>query len=302
MTRRPGAGKPARRPKQKGGLPMTSVRRHLWKAAGLVLAATTAGSAAAQAVRPVTASADVLAEIQAPHAALPVVPAPAAPAAAGAAVPAGTACEAVDSGWLGLRLGSLWPRWPARADRQRCNLQGILWGYPEEFRARPLGQAVHDNALAMVNNGVAAHMVLYHYDFIEGSDALNPHGRDQLAKIVSRLGGNAFPIIIERTPGVPGLAEARRQAVINVLGHNAIPVGPERVVIGPPIAVGISGTEADLVIAPGLLLNMRTQSAAISIPPSGTTSNISTGFGGTPGTAGGALGPASGLGAGASPP
>jgi hypothetical protein len=98
-----------------------------------------------------------------------------------------------------------------------------------------------------VANGVAARMVLYQFDFLPGCAGLNLHGLDQLAKIACLLPHNGFPIIIERTPGNPGLAEARRLTVLNVLGHGPVPIPAERVVIGPSIALGLDGVEAEII-------------------------------------------------------
>ena len=44
--------------------------------------------------------------------------------------------------------------------------------------------------------------------------------------------------------GGDSVAEARRNAVLNLLSMNNIPVTPDRVVIGPSIATGLSGVEA----------------------------------------------------------
>jgi hypothetical protein len=98
-----------------------------------------------------------------------------------------------------------------------------------------------------VSNGDAARMVLYQYDFVDGTPLLNVRGQDRLAEIVELLGRTPFPMIIERTPCLPGLAEARRLTVLNALAHTAVPVPPERVLIGPPLAVGLSGREATLI-------------------------------------------------------
>jgi uncharacterized membrane protein YgcG len=128
-------------------------------------------------------------------------------------------------------------------------------------------------------------MVLYRYDFLDSGCSLNQRGMNQLAKMVAVLPANNWPIIIERTPETPALAEARRRAVLEVLGSNNIPVSPERVVIGPPIANGLSGVEAQQVVYPSFIRNMSSQS--LPLPPRSIMgSSISGGTGGFGGSGG----------------
>jgi hypothetical protein len=61
-----------------------------------------------------------------------------------------------------------------------------------------------------VANGEAARMVLYRYDFEDGSPMLNARGLDELARIAALLPQNFYPLVVERTPCDPGLAEARK--------------------------------------------------------------------------------------------
>jgi hypothetical protein len=138
---------------------------------------------------------------------------------------------------------------PRQSFWSRCwrHLQECFLGYPEEFKPAPLGQSVQRAYTTHVANGTAARMVLYEYDFICGTAVLNQRGKDQLARMASWLPDNVFPIVIERTPWDPALAEARRLAVWSALADSPFPVPPERVVIGPPLAYGLQGVEADLV-------------------------------------------------------
>jgi hypothetical protein len=98
-----------------------------------------------------------------------------------------------------------------------------------------------------VANGTAVRMTLYHYDFVDGSNELNLHGRDQLAKIAALLPHNFFPIVIERTPEAPTLAEGRRLAILNELAHGPFSIPPERVVIGPSLGDDLRGVEAEIM-------------------------------------------------------
>ena len=76
-------------------------------------------------------------------------------------------------------------------------------------------------------------MVLYHFDFVNDAAILNLRGKDRLLYIASLMTHYQFPIVIERTPWNPHLAEARRQVVITELSQQAIPFSPEQIVIDP---------------------------------------------------------------------
>ncbi|MCI0457427.1 MAG: hypothetical protein L0Z62_10700 [Gemmataceae bacterium] len=132
---------------------------------------------------------------------------------------------------------------------RRCKdcLRRWFIGYPQEFEAPELGWSVQMHYERHVANGEAARMVLYHYDFVDCSPALNLRGRDRLAQLAPLLTHNPFPIVIERTPWDPALAEARRLAVLSELGAAPFAVPPERVVIGLPAANGLRGVEAEVI-------------------------------------------------------
>ena len=125
--------------------------------------------------------------------------------------------------------------------------QGKILGYPEEFRPAPLGASVYAHGRAMVANGEAAHMVLHKFDFVDGSDQLKPRGLDELGKIAYRLTSNPYPLVIERTPNDPALAEARRVAVLSALATGPYPIDPARVVVAVPSAKGLSGINAQII-------------------------------------------------------
>ena len=126
-------------------------------------------------------------------------------------------------------------------------LQARIYGYPEEFVPRPLGAAVSDHALAMTANAAAARLTLYGYDFVQGSAELSPRGQDQLAKLVPQMIASPYPLLIERTPGNPDLAAARREAVAIRLAQGPCPIPQERVLVGVPIATGLSGVNAQVI-------------------------------------------------------
>ncbi|HMF11150.1 MAG TPA: hypothetical protein VKE94_02560 [Gemmataceae bacterium] len=125
-----------------------------------------------------------------------------------------------------------------------------LWpclGFESEFEPAPFGASVYATYRSHVANGEAARMVLHHYDFVGDTATLNTKGQDQVAKIAAMLAHNAFPVIVERTPCNPAIAEARRLAVLKQFGQGGIPIPPERVVIGPSIGNGLRGGEAEII-------------------------------------------------------
>jgi hypothetical protein len=126
-------------------------------------------------------------------------------------------------------------------------LQAKVLGWPEEFVRPPLGASLYANMNLQVGNATAAGMTLYRYDFEEGSDRLSPRGRVQLAKMAAQLPLTFFPVVVEPTPGAPGLADARRLAVLAVLARGTFPVPAERVVVATPAAIGLQGVEGELL-------------------------------------------------------
>jgi hypothetical protein len=162
-----------------------------------------------------------------------------------------------------------WERW-------RKRMQAKCVGYLEEFQAPPLGHTVYLHGRAQVESGEAVRMVLYHYDFEEGGARLTLRGRDQLAKIEKMMASNFFPIVIERTPEAPALAEARRALVLQVLAHGQFPVPPERVLVAQPPDLGLRGVEAELIYINQLRVT-RTSGAPLpaSQDVSGTILNVS---------------------------
>jgi hypothetical protein len=147
-----------------------------------------------------------------------------------------------------------------------------------------------------VANGTAIRMTLYHYDFVDGGGALNLHGRDQLAKIAAMLPHNFFPIVIERTPGAPGLAESRRLAVLHELAAGPFPVPAERVIIGPSLGDDLRGVEAEI-----MNFNIMAQDRArgIGIVQGGGFAPTGIQSGGGPGVGGAGVGFGAGAGVGA---
>ena len=159
--------------------------------------------------------------------------------------------------------------------------QGRFWGYPEEFEPRPLGASVYEHGKIMAANAVAARLVLFNYDFVDGTNVLNPRGMDQLAKFSAQLLASPYPLLVERTPENPLLAESRRYAVLAILARGPCPLTSDRVLVGVPTPHGMSGIDAHIIGSNALT---RTQNYGPPIPlqssgvnsPSGVTSGGST--------------------------
>jgi len=137
--------------------------------------------------------------------------------------------------------------WRRRHAEWKSHLQEKALGYPEEFNEWPLGWALYSHGRTEVANGAAAGLVLNHYDFIGETTEMNYRGQDKLAAIAAKLPTCFAPLIIERTPWAPEIAEARRLAIVNKLAEGPFPVPAERVVVEPAVARGISGIEAFIV-------------------------------------------------------
>jgi hypothetical protein len=125
-----------------------------------------------------------------------------------------------------------------------------LWpclGFEAEFEPAPFGASVYATYRNHVANGDAARMVLHHYDFVGDTAALNVKGQDQVAKIAAMLAHNGFPVIVERTPANPALADARRLTVLGQIGRAGLTIPAERVVVGAAIANDLRGLEAEII-------------------------------------------------------
>jgi hypothetical protein len=238
---------------------------------------TAAGLLLAVAASPATAQ-DAPAKVLPPPAA-PANGTMALPAPRPAPAPAATA-ETNSAPCAAPGPGGRWQQWRTE---HHAHAQANMWGYPEEFDAPPLGASVYANCRGMVANGEAAGMVLYRYDFLCDAAKLNMHGYDRLARMAAYQAEHHQPIVIERTPELPALAEARRAAVLSALARHGHVVSPDLVIIGSRWAVGLPGADAILIYR-AYQNNLTIQSQPVPLLSSGGTGAATGGGGGAFGT------------------
>ena len=223
---------------------MRFVNRFQRYAAGIVISAT---ALAVNIASSVAQDLDVVVPAPFQSSVEPLAPAPRAcpvsPFATGLCSPASraTACPEYEES------GGMFDRWHEKCALWKAEQQYKWWGYPEEFEELPLGMHLEAARNIQIAKGQAARMVLYDYDFVEGSDKLNSRGQRQLYKIGTLMACNGSPIIVEWGQDTPQLDQARRMMVIGMLSSNGFAVSLERVQVGPPLAVGLRGVEATII-------------------------------------------------------
>jgi hypothetical protein len=161
----------------------------------------------------------------------------------------------------GLIAGGVWAQPPdASPDAPRaCNRRGPLHrllhhsahtihdkfiGYPDTFIEPPLGYYVNEQFALQTAKADPHRFTLYKSDFLPGTNFFSPAGASRFNLMFCRLPGWLGPITVEWTPDEPGLAESRRQAVLETLERAGQTLVPERVVIGPSPYPGAMGIEA----------------------------------------------------------
>jgi hypothetical protein len=187
---------------------------------------------------------------------------------------------------LGLVAGSVWAQSPAvpaeapgSAERPgffhrflhhvSYELHDKFIGRPDTFIEPPLGFYVKEQMTMQVAKADAHRFMLYRSDFLPGTDRFSPTGASRFNLMYSRLQGWLGPVTVEWTPDEPGLAQARRRAVLATLQKAGRPLIAERVLIGPspsPGAAmsGLAGTESANNLNN---LIVRSSQAALAYPP-----------------------------------
>jgi hypothetical protein len=153
-------------------------------------------------------------------------------------------------------------------------------GRPNDFAEPPVGFYINEQFNLMRMKADHHRFMLYRSDFLVGTDRLSLTGASRFNLMATRLPGWMGPVVIEWVPDEPGLAEARRAAVLAILKTTGQPIVPERVVIGASPYPGTLG--ADGAGYYNVMLN-RDQLAPTQLPLSPISSS-GFGFGGGGGT------------------
>ncbi len=163
-----------------------------------------------------------------------------------AAIPATAAAPAYPVTTNPPRCGCSWDR-----RQRRCYgpvngsggypYNGGGWGGPA-----PLGASLNAAMATQIQNGEAARMVLYHFDFYQGEAQLTPRGQRQLSKIARWLPTGTAAVLIQPT-GDTSLDTARREQVLDMLGRFSFPVPEERVRTAFPPVRELDGVDAILI-------------------------------------------------------
>ena len=108
----------------------------------------------------------------------------------------------------------------------------------------PAGSSLHAFMDQQIGNGVAAQMMLYHYDFIDDAAQLRPRGYRQIHKLQAKLLCTPYPLLIEAS-GLPELDEARRLAVLVAIEERlGFAESSDRVIVATPFSRGLDGIDA----------------------------------------------------------
>jgi hypothetical protein len=163
-------------------------------------------------------------------------------------------------------------------------LHDRLIGYPEYFPEPPLGATLCETFGVMKARADGHEFFLYRSDFMADSTTLTPGGAQRLTAMTNRLPRWLGPIVLEWTPDRPGLAEARREAVLVALRRAGIETGDERVLVGPSPYNGLNGQEANQDYQ---IYLERAARAPTAYGVSPTVTNINQAFGGGTSVGGG---------------
>lgn len=105
-------------------------------------------------------------------------------------------------------------------------------GEPERFIEPPLGWSVRQNFLAHRQKADIHRFTLYRTDFVYEGEQLTADGLRRLGRMMSTLQFYPGPLLVEDDPTRPGLAEARREAVIALAAQNGDTIEPSRMIVG----------------------------------------------------------------------
>lgn len=207
----------------------------------------------------------------------PVVPAPAG------------SCHGLPAAGVAGTAQPCRPARPAWWARCKTSLHDNFLGHLAEFESPPLGLSLTAHYQAHISNALAPRLTMHDYDFACGTEALNYRGRDRVREIALLLPQTQFPVVVERLPLAPALAEARRRAVLAEFATAGVQVPPERVIVGPSPTDPLRGVEAELIFQ-NLMIQTRSAGTlpgtGVGTPAGGATGGSGPGGGGPGGQSG----------------
>lgn len=120
----------------------------------------------------------------------------------------------------------------------------------------PLGSLVEPSFALQELHGEASDFVIYEHEFAGHTPRLTPAGEAHLRQIAVRAPQVPFPIVVESAlPDISPLDPAyvtcsdldaqRRTAIATALTMMGVPGASQRVVVGTPLAAGLTAGEAD---------------------------------------------------------
>src|SRR5205807_8204308 len=89
--------------------------------------------------------------------------------------------------------------------------------------------------------------VVYYNEWVDGQATLGQYGTEHLSRMIARLPGVPFPVVLQPEPGFPRLTAVRRHSLSSALASAGINDAAVRVVVGRPEAEGLFGEEAERI-------------------------------------------------------
>ena len=110
---------------------------------------------------------------------------------------------------------------------------------------QPIGTFTNNILNRQVEKGEADAFVIYYNEWLDGERTLGPYGRDHLRRIVARLPGVPFAVIMQPEPDKAVLNGRRHIALVEALTEAGIPEAEKRVLLGRPWGEGLFGEEGE---------------------------------------------------------
>jgi hypothetical protein len=118
------------------------------------------------------------------------------------------------------------------------------FGYRSPLMPAPWGTHANGWFDAQAVAAEADQFVIYRQEWLADGTTLGPYGSYHLQRIIQRLRGVPFPVVIEVDQRGDKINLARQAFIVNQLLAAGIPDAQARVVVGYPRAEGLFGDEA----------------------------------------------------------